>query len=764
MFLIQICVSPNEATSQEPRKQVDEELVKCVLEAVRDLCLDPEIKGHIQAYSAASSEAGRYGPLCKLINTALVRLAGLHNSPLFGSQTGPGYHRNGYTFKENTLNILALPTFSKQFTTSEDSARSRIKPDMILTSLEAARHIVKKGANMTFQELLKLGVFPPRDPATAFNTPSWAGCLCAMELKRNPDTQIHVPEDSWYERPQRLDCIEHLKDVTIVSPNTTRKHHPAQTINTGDESKESRHTKKTKLEDVHEPALAETQPNSSTRDRERPPPAVQCALYAAERMGSALATDHVIGMLVVDDVLWIWWYDRQGAIQSCGLNFIHNLPYLFAFLFAFQRFDLQMWGFHPTYDSRINQVHIPGAPAVEEPEITLPSAHCDGYQITVAVNLRAQPKKHHGLRGRFSDVRPVKVVKVERDASQPRSSLSSESLQLLPQVGDEDYVVKIYHADVSRVSEPEIIERAQTVAMNDSNVRDHIPYILCYQRVDDVKFSTKRVRTSLGLVVGPPDKKLDKSNTFRALRIIVFRKLNPIQELDGKGMMTALLQSIKCHFALWRKGVYHNDLSVANLMYHETGGKIHGVVNDWDLATVDESTHDGFEKTGTVPYMPLELLTNGIRLHPLKLKRLYRHENESFMWIMAALFLRYNMGKRVPNPSVEAWETGDWNACLNAKISFLSLLLELPVDCTTPWTKEWSFTRGFLRWVEVTNQARKDRVSGPVLEDDPFTNRDGLLTKENPEETYRAFWERVWKYSHLPSFPAELAYIITEIL
>jgi hypothetical protein len=30
---------------------------------------------------------------------------------------------------------------------------------------------------------------------------------------------------------------------------------------------------------------------------------------------------------VEDDVAYVWWYDRQGAIQSHGINFVQYLPY-----------------------------------------------------------------------------------------------------------------------------------------------------------------------------------------------------------------------------------------------------------------------------------------------------------------------------------------------------------------------------------------------------------------------------------------------------
>jgi hypothetical protein len=56
----------------------------------------------------------------------------------------------------------------------------------------------------------------------------------------------------------------------------------------------------------------------------------------------------------LDDVAWIWYFDRQGAIQTTGINFIQDLPYLAALLFAFQRFSVRNWGFGPSLQNPRN--------------------------------------------------------------------------------------------------------------------------------------------------------------------------------------------------------------------------------------------------------------------------------------------------------------------------------------------------------------------------------------------------------------------------
>jgi hypothetical protein len=63
----------------------------------------------------------------------------------------------------------------------------------------------------------------------------------------------------------------------------------------------------------------------------------------------------------------------------------------------------------------------------------------------------------------------------------------------------------------------------------------------------------------------------------------------------------------------------------------ETGEPV-GVVNDFDLATwVDHSTTNN-DRTGTIPFMAIDLLEGGLTK---RIPRLYRHDMESFSWILA---------------------------------------------------------------------------------------------------------------------------------
>ena len=106
-------------------------------------------------------------------------------------------------------------------------------------------------------------------------------------------------------------------------------------------------------------------------------------------------------------------------------------------------------------------------------------------------------------------------------------------------------------------------------------------------------------------------------------------------------------------------GIHHGDISFNNLMYGtptETGGPV-GIVNDFDLATwVNHSTTNN-DRTGTIPFMAIDLLEGG---YDKGAPRLYRHDLESFVWVLtyitvAKVEYEGHTIKISPLPNVDTW-------------------------------------------------------------------------------------------------------------
>ena len=231
-------------------------------------------------------------------------------------------------------------------------------------------------------------------------------------------------------------------------------------------------------------------------------------------------------------------------------------------------------------------------------------------------------------------------------------------------------VLKISWPETSRPEEWKIIGHAQALGTNDKFIRGHIPEVKCARDLD--RYSTRHIRGFLGL-------QPDGCTGTRTLRLIVMSRLRPIYDLDGEQFWNAFWQCVACahflfcprtpltaspsgHYRLWVNGIHHGDISFNNLMYDitRTGDPV-GIINDFDLATwVDHSTTNN-DRTGTIPFMAIDLLDGGLED---RIPRLYRHDMESFVWVLAYITvanIEYKGGsvKISPLPDVDAWFKDD---------------------------------------------------------------------------------------------------------
>ncbi|KAI9460390.1 hypothetical protein HD554DRAFT_1579092 [Boletus coccyginus] len=135
--------------------------------------------------------------------------------------------------------------------------------------------------------------------------------------------------------------------------------------------------------------------------------------------------------------------------------------------------------------------------------------------------------------------------------------------------------------------------------------------------------------------------------------LIVTQELTPITKLVGDPFLSCWWDAVKCHLTLWRSGVHHRNISVANLMYEVKGSRVVGALIDFDLAmTVGSAT--GNECTGTVPFMALDLLTKeGLAG---EIEHIYAYDAESFIWVLVWICLRYDNGElRKDDRPLDKW-------------------------------------------------------------------------------------------------------------
>ncbi|KAG1869228.1 hypothetical protein C8R48DRAFT_570851, partial [Suillus tomentosus] len=183
---------------------------------------------------------------------------------------------------------------------------------------------------------------------------------------------------------------------------------------------------------------------------------------------------------------------------------------------------------------------------------------------------------------------------------------------------------KLFWPEEAHQSEPEILEEVYKIAKGDLDVLGHVPEMVWFRKFEDT--STMIIRKALGI---------DDAGS-RVLYITVFRKLHPITTLSGEEFLLAWWEFVKCHRALWKRGVHHRDVSPNNLMGYRLRGRFMGVLHDFDLSSITESlswirgSPKGFERRGTVPFMALNLLMPGAG----RVEHVYRHDAESFIWVL----------------------------------------------------------------------------------------------------------------------------------
>ncbi|KAF9245415.1 hypothetical protein BU15DRAFT_71167 [Melanogaster broomeanus] len=431
--------------------------------------------------------------------------------------------------------------------------------------------------------------------------------------------------------PQQVPVSEQAKLAELAPPcRSTRK---ATRSNT---QAKSRSSLKCRSE-----ADSDTRSSKRTKTEQSEPHAtVQTAFYAVEMLSVNIAVKYVVNFIVIGDEIWIRYYDRQGLISVGGFNFVQDLPWFLVLLYVLQRFQLEDWGRNTEFK-----------PTLKGDDIKYHTVKVDGKELTLDNEERVTP---FCLGGHGTDVMDVICEKLKRE--KPADEMEG------------GMIAKLYWAEETWVSEEDILKHVKRVAEQDEAVRGHVPTLLLSKKFTGL--STSTVRKALGLK--------DPTKGSRTLFLLIFKKLSPIKELQNDELWDAWRQCVLCHYVLWKAGIHHRDVSCENLMYYRFKGKVIGVLNDYDLASLTTSNNPlGYERTGMIPFMVIDLLNANTR--DGKVEHLYCHDMVSFIWVFVWICFQYEDGKlRVQGP-LDAWAKVDASGCAEKKKSFL-LTGEVPPD------------------------------------------------------------------------------------
>ncbi|KAG2149147.1 uncharacterized protein EDB93DRAFT_1337111 [Suillus bovinus] len=641
-----------------PETKQPELLQKC-LEAVLPVCNGDVSAGGISSsgietalneYIRPGIENKFYSPFIQATNIALACLEEIKV--------------DGMDAPATTVDMICQQNDMPMYQTHKTLTSVR-KPDVVMIPLNSARASFedekdgKKGDQKAKQRadhkddtkdgqerndhMVKNAMEKPRTPLF------WKDILGSIEFKRKtpgrtkgikPPPSSYTVTDYVPTKPEYLP-VDHLKaeepdqgpsQIPTTQPASDTAPGLSSSGLTAAEPSKGGSSSKRKAADTLRPGAKKFKANPDELDV-----TVQTGLYAAEMFAANLAVEYLINFIVVDDVIWIWYYDRQGTVQCSGINFTQDLPRFMVLLYALQRFKVHDWG--------RNKEFLP---------VQVEGKQCHEFKIqdkdlgTVDLLLHTSHDErvtHYGLHGRATNVVPV----------------TSEALaKKFPNVQD-GMVAKIFWGEEGRTSEPKILDKVEKIANVHPTVQGHIPELLWHHGFTN---PTSAMREALGVP--------EPTTGSRVLYILVFRKLYPITKLYGKELFDVWRQSILCHFTLWKEGVYHRDISPGNLMWYRKKRKLIGVLNDYDLSSlVDDPGPRGNERTGTVPFMALDLLH--AKAQRGEVKHLYRHNLESFLWVLTWIFLRYRQGALLPKQSrlLDEWATLGAITCGEKKLVFL---------------------------------------------------------------------------------------------
>ncbi|KAG2129041.1 uncharacterized protein EDB93DRAFT_1183411 [Suillus bovinus] len=701
---------------RRPRSEKSK-LLQDSLEAVLDICNNtPEITDNLTEFANCATEPSSYPSFVRAANAALLKLRNLEVS---GLPASPHNDDTDILFHYNDKDI-------KQ---RHQGAESTRKPDVVLVSRKAVKGAAK--GRETKSKAKGKGKGKSKGQASTGNDDDedqdteefytnkaakkphgnfkWVDVRSTVEFKRN--STINPPvlpyKVSEYAPPNpRLKYLNLWNATENLEPRAAAPAPAAAPTRSSNmpsnEPQGTRTSERLKVKSDSKRKSDQLDANEPTSKRQKKPdeiladqketkeepekihPNVQNGLYVAEILAANIALQCVISYVVNNDIIYIWYFDRENAIQCAGINFIKDLPRFLVLLLAMQRMRDEQWGHNPNF------THVPGV-----------SCEVVVGDVDLTLDLKSDTRiTHFGLRGRATNVFPVRS-KYLSDI-QKREVCGNDSKEL---------IAKLYWPEERRQSEDEILQNVYDIASKESTVKGHIPDMVWFHKFDET--STTKIRRSLGI------QDADAKRGSRVLYIIVFRKLIPITSLSGDDFLSAWWQVVLCHYTLWKHDVHHRDVSPNNLMVYMLNGRWIGVLNDYDLSSMKRDGPSGKERTGTVPFMAIDLLSElGLQG---QVTHLYRHDAESLVWVLVWVCLRYQGGKLLRNGMLDDWLKVDALGCWKEKSAFFIHLRhgkaeKSNIKPSLSHQSNWKIAVACLGTIYYAPMAETDESNGSILQ------------------------------------------------
>ncbi|KAF9561926.1 hypothetical protein CPC08DRAFT_412021 [Agrocybe pediades] len=375
----------------------------------------------------------------------------------------------------------------------------------------------------------------------------------------------------------------------------------------------------------------------------------QLADSVAEAMSDSFGRNHVLGFLLTGSTLNVWIFDREGPIQLIGFDFIQDFPHYLLLLYVLQRLSPEDLGILPGFDD-FTAENSGDTCSMDLTSCWISEDDCkQRIRFEGASSGEGVPHRY-GLHGRSTGARFGTVT-----ISKPEGRLEAKSVAL-----------KVSWKHTVRRTEREFIDEARKRigssihATEDpaADPRNFLPEILAERKYTE--FDTSIIRDAVLL---DPNHHA-KSKASRYPYMIVMPRYEPIHTLakdSGFPLLNAFLALVYCHAVLWSLGIQHGDISDRNLMVDPVTG--YPKLCDYDLSHFEGEILPEclFSNTGTWTFMAIELLTP--QAMDGYVKRVYRHEVESFLAVLVWILLRYENGQLLRDPPLSEWSNTSYYAC-----------------------------------------------------------------------------------------------------
>ncbi|KAL5528125.1 hypothetical protein ACEPAF_7261 [Sanghuangporus sanghuang] len=499
------------------------------------------------------------------------------------------------------------------------------------------------------------------------------------------------------------------------------------------------------------------------------------AKYAVEQLSFVPSRRHALEFLILDAKLYLAYYDRAGPVYSYPFYFAEDI---YRFVLLMKRLaEMNSW--EMGFLENLKDAEVPATDIVQEllsqgnkesPASPSPSTSSPDSASDLPSDINALQSAEKEKPG---DIPPETLEAVKTiNSGQHLFKLEIDMLvvYLISEIGGRRpyglvsrgtavymsyypekralVAVKISWPAARRLSEVEILKKARAVLRKvdaDPNLKQ--------------KYGDRKLEESLPFIIGQKDiDNLKKKWSFRWVtqryyanfdeawnricRVIIMELLRPLFSVTTLDQFKEAIRDIVLahHFLFNSEArILHRDISLHNLMvrYYPASDKIHGVLIDFDLASLGLPTPEGHlgRRTGTRPYMSVDLLREETPLH------LERFDWESFFYVICWIASHYSAGDEVQTDAFNEWNEPDDKKLRSIKNELLFGHSEPNLDSVFT-----DFYKPLIAWMDdiqsmflAADQARKkfERVKAAKPEDDSLVFDEETL---GGHVTWEKFW------------------------